>query len=71
MTLRELFSEWSNPQALFQGALLSGISSVVFVVWYLLDAEMTNREFVLYGALALAILHVVCRFKLSIINKKK
>ena len=71
MTLRELFSEWSNPKELFKGAFLSGIFCIVFVVWYLLDTEITNREFVLYGALSLAILHVFCWFRLSIINKKK
>ena len=71
MTLRELFSEWSNPQALFQGAIISGFFCIVFVTWCIFDAESNNRGSVLYGALALAILHVICRFRLSIINKKK
>ena len=71
MTLRELFSEWRNPQELFKGAIISGIFCVIFVIWYIFDAENNNRESLLYGALALAVLYVVCRFKLSIINKKK
>ena len=71
MTLRELFSEWGNTQELFKGALISGVFCVVFVIWYIFDAETNHRESLLYGALTLAILHVACRFRLSIINKKK
>ena len=68
MTLRELFSEWSNPQDLFKGAIISAIFCVVFLILYILD---NNRGTMLGGALALTILHIVCRFRLSIINKNK
>ena len=60
-----------NPQALFKGAIVSGVFCVVFVIWYIFDAETNNGGSLLFGALALAILHIVCRFRLSIINKNK
>ncbi len=65
MTLRELFSEWSNPRELFRGAILSGVFCIVFAIMYFWRAESNNRDFLLYGALALAVLHVVCRFRLT------
>jgi len=70
MTLRELFSEWSNPNELQKGVFLSGLWCVVFVILYFFDAEKENRVY-LYGALALAILNVACRIRLSVINKNK
>ena len=70
MTLRELFSEWSNPKELRKGVILSGVICVVFVILYFFDAEKDNRGY-LYGALALAILNVACWIRLLVINKNK
>ena len=68
MTLKELLSEWSNPKELVKGAIVSGVFCIVFVIKYVFDAD-NNSRLLLYGALTLAILHVACWFRLSIINK--
>lgn len=59
MTLKELFSEWRNPQELLKGAIIAGLYLVVVIICILLGVEFNNNEIVLYSGLLLAILNVV------------
>ncbi len=59
MTMKELFSEWRNPQELLKGAIIAGLYLVVVIICILLGVEFNHKEIVLYSSLLIAILNVV------------